>query len=286
MDSSPFVSVIIPSFNRAGVIEKAIKSVLEQTYTNLELIIVDDGSTDNTREVVTSISDPRLKYVYQENAGACVARNRGIDAARGDIIAFHDSDDLWYPDKLSKQILAMEQTGADLVFCKLAMRKKDKIENLFPKHIQEGFVTRKDDIFGIGTQTVVVRRAVVEKERFDPQMPRYQDFEWLFRILGHFRVYCLNEALVDYFIGEDSISVNYEKMYAALQLFYDKYYMYKKECPVMFMHIVRNLAEGWQLARRDKANSSRFIWLMLKYYPGAVRFLLARRRRQQERQHQ
>ena len=93
------VSIIIPTYNRADKLKAAIMSVLNQTYCDLELIIVDDGSTDDTKNVVANIDDNRLRYVYQKNAGACVARNNGIEEAHGDYIAFHDSDDVWHLDK-------------------------------------------------------------------------------------------------------------------------------------------------------------------------------------------
>ena len=109
------VSVIIPSYNREKTIKKAIDSVLNQTWNDLEVIVVDDGSTDNTSQVISEIKDDRLKYVHQENAGACVARNRGINLASGEIIAFHDSDDLWRVDKLEKKWKHYKK--AELTWC-------------------------------------------------------------------------------------------------------------------------------------------------------------------------
>src|SRR6266540_1479939 len=90
----PSVSVVIPTYNRASLLREAIDSVLNQTFNDLELIIVDDGSTDNTEEVVHSFTDHRLMYLKQQNEGASSARNAGIQAATGEFIAFLDSDDL------------------------------------------------------------------------------------------------------------------------------------------------------------------------------------------------
>lgn len=109
----------MPAYNRENIIKEAINSVLGQTYEDIELIVVDDGSTDQTSKVVREIEDPRLKYFYQENAGACAARNKGVELSQGELVAFHDSDDIWHQDKLEKQIKVMETSGADLVFCKL-----------------------------------------------------------------------------------------------------------------------------------------------------------------------
>lgn len=106
------VSIIMPSYNTASYIKKTIQSVLDQTYRNWELIIVDDCSTDNTDEVVASIKDERIKYLKNEiNSGAAVSRNRALREAQGRWIAFLDSDDLWMPEKLEKQITFMAKNG-------------------------------------------------------------------------------------------------------------------------------------------------------------------------------
>jgi glycosyltransferase involved in cell wall biosynthesis len=100
------VSVIMPAFNVEAYISEAIHSVIRQTYPHWELIVVDDGSTDKTREIVDGYmrEDPRIRYIHQKNSGPAAARNRGIQASRGRYIAFLDSDDIWYLDKLEKQM--------------------------------------------------------------------------------------------------------------------------------------------------------------------------------------
>jgi len=99
----PSVSVIIPTYNRARYVTKAIESVLAQTYHDYEIIVIDDGSTDNTKEVLQPYMD-RIRYIYQQNAGVSAARNTGISEARGEWIAFLDSDDEWLPEKLDVQM--------------------------------------------------------------------------------------------------------------------------------------------------------------------------------------
>ncbi len=94
------VSIIIPTYNRAHLVKRAIYSVLNQTFKNFELIVVDDGSQDNTKEVLESIDDLRVKIIFQENRGVSAARNKGIYESSGDIIALLDSDDEWLEDKL------------------------------------------------------------------------------------------------------------------------------------------------------------------------------------------
>ena len=109
------VSVIIPTYNREKTILRAINSVLDQTYKEIELIIVDDGSIDNTRKIVESLNCQKIKYIYQKNGGAAKARNTGIIAASGEYISFQDSDDYWYPEKLEKQLAELEDKNADIV---------------------------------------------------------------------------------------------------------------------------------------------------------------------------
>lgn len=103
------VSVIVPTYNRAYCVNKSIESALAQTYRNLEVLVIDDGSTDNTREVVTGAfgGEPRVKYIYQSNGGVAVARNRGMRVARGEFIALLDSDDVWKPWKTEVQVAVL-----------------------------------------------------------------------------------------------------------------------------------------------------------------------------------
>ena len=111
------VSVIMPSFNTGRFIKEAINSVINQTYTNWELIIVDDCSNDDTNEIINSFEDSRIKYLKNDtNMGAAICRNRALKEAKGKWIAFLDSDDLWKKDKLEKQISFMEKGGYDFSY--------------------------------------------------------------------------------------------------------------------------------------------------------------------------
>ena len=112
------ISVVIPTYNRKDKLPACIESVLAQTYANLEVIVVDDASTDGTQHLFDAPGDPRVRYVrYEQNRGACYARNLGAQHARGSILAFQDSDDHWHADKLQKQYDLLMATGADLCYC-------------------------------------------------------------------------------------------------------------------------------------------------------------------------
>lgn len=113
-NSSPFFSVIIPTFNREKMLPETIGSVLGQTFKNFEIIVVDDGSTDNTKAVVTSISDSRIKYIYQKNSERSAARNNGIQCSGGEYICFLDSDDIFLKDHLSTLFSAIEQSHNEI----------------------------------------------------------------------------------------------------------------------------------------------------------------------------
>jgi glycosyltransferase involved in cell wall biosynthesis len=112
----PLVSVVIPTYNRAKVICRTIDNVLEQTYPNIEIIIVDDGSTDDTQERLRVYGD-KIRLIRQVNAGPAAARNRGMEAARGEFIALQDSDDLWVTTKLERQVEVMLKAGESVVCC-------------------------------------------------------------------------------------------------------------------------------------------------------------------------
>ena len=120
------VSIVIPAYNRENIIRECLESVLNQTYKNIEIIVVDDCSDDNTVNVVNSIGDERIRCCkLQQNSGACFARNYGAALARGEYIAFQDSDDIWLPEKLEKQVKYLEKGNFDME-CKELWKAKQK----------------------------------------------------------------------------------------------------------------------------------------------------------------
>jgi glycosyltransferase involved in cell wall biosynthesis len=112
MEANPRVSVITPAYNASRYIAETIQSILGQTFDNFELIVVDDGSTDNTAKLVRGFSDQRIRYFYQANSERSVARNRGVELAQGELLAFLDADDLYLPSKLASQVQAMDSLPA------------------------------------------------------------------------------------------------------------------------------------------------------------------------------
>lgn len=204
------ISVILPTYNRAGTIERAAHSVLDQTYQDLELIVVDDCSTDETEAIVTGIGDVRCRYIrLPENRGACVARNTGIEQAKGELIAFQDSDDYWLPEKLTVQTDILRSMDADVCFCALRRHYEttDKT-TVFPGRIESGMLSHEALSTRplISTQTILAKKAVFDENRFDPLVKKTQDYDWSIRASRNHRFYYLNEVLVEQYFQEDSIS--------------------------------------------------------------------------------
>jgi len=210
MNNTDLISVIIPTYNRAHLIKRSAQSVLNQTYKNLELIIVDDGSTDNTKEIIDSIKDERIVYIKQENQGVSAARNTGVEKAKGKYIAFQDSDDVWHLDKLEKQLLAIQKNNADLVFCKL-FKFGNLMKRKVPKNIKEGFLQKDILPINIFPQTILSKAYILKENKFNIHMLSVEDFELLLRIQKKHSIYCIDEALVDYHVQKDSLSVNNER---------------------------------------------------------------------------
>ncbi len=214
------ISVIIPTYNRASLIERAIRSVLKQTYKPLEIIVVDDGSTDNTREVVETIGDPKVKYCYKENGGAGSARNYGAKHAQGDWLAFHDSDDVWRPDKLKLQAeYAQKHPEFDLIYSKYEMHFYDGSTTIIPFgddiELLEGNILHillvKNSI---GTPTVLVKKqAFLEIGGFDEKLRCIEDWNFVIRFAEQNQIGFVNDITVDAYRVDMSVSTNLADMY-------------------------------------------------------------------------
>lgn len=161
--AQPVISVIIPTYNRAQMVGRAIRSVLRQTYAQFELIVVDDGSTDETEAVVQSFEDERVRYVYQDNSGATVARNRGVEEANGSYVTFLDSDDEAYESWLEKMIQGFTEHSADIVSCgaaKYLVNDEEPYQLNLPQHYGPLFYNIEGRFTNGGTYALA-------KEHFD-----------------------------------------------------------------------------------------------------------------------
>jgi len=197
------VSVIIPTFNRANLIGRAIKSVLAQTYRDFELIIVDDGSTDDTRQVVASFADKRIRYLrHEHNQGQNPALNTGVRAAKGQFIAFLDSDDEWLPTYLERvlEVFAQDRTMGMVYTWTCGVSRNGKlVESNYYFHLQgsvykealaQGYIASMDAL--VVTRECIERLGTVP---FDPDFVVCQDNDFCLRVAKEFKMGLIKEPL-------------------------------------------------------------------------------------------
>ncbi len=177
------VSVIMPAYNAGKYIEEAIRSVMAQTLTDWELLVLDDGSTDDTCALAAALAaeDPRIRLLPNErNMGVARTRNRGFDLCRGRYVALLDSDDVWLPEKLERQIALLEKTGADFTYCSYAImdEKGDraKADYLVPEQVSFESLLRENCI---GCSAVLLRRECLREHRFTPDFYHEDYVLWL-----------------------------------------------------------------------------------------------------------
>ena len=211
------VSIIIPTYNRAYSIEKSIRSILEQTYREFELLIVDDGSSDNTQDVVNCIEDERIHYVQMpENKGVAAARNEGIRQAAYEYIAFQDSDDVWKPNKLEKQMQALiANPQAGMIYCAYEGHREDGNiviipDEQMPLHDKQGDIYHKLLCRNtIGAPTALVRKECFLKAGlFYERMTCLEDWELFLRIAEVYEILFMEEAFVVVHMREGGVSSN------------------------------------------------------------------------------
>lgn len=212
--SSADVDVVIPTWNRAERVVEAVRSVLEQTVAPRRVVVVDDGSTDDTAERLESIGDPRLRVLSTEHAGVSAARNRGIRETRGqgaaEWIAFLDSDDLWRPEKLERQLAAAEESARPLVHCDEIWIRDGRRVNPGRHHRKRGGRIYPDAVprCCISPSAAMIRRDVLEAPPFhgapfDETLPACEDYDLWLRFGARHRVAYLEEKLVVKHGGHD-----------------------------------------------------------------------------------
>ena len=224
------ISIIMPTYNREKLIGDSIKSCINQTYKDIEIIVVDDCSTDNTKEEIEKIKDMRIKYIkLSTHKGASYARNVGIKNAIGNYISFIDSDDIFLSTKLEKQLNNLIKNNSDFDFCRVEFFNEGAFLKLVPndndiKEIKNGNIYNYLLTNGnfISTQAILVKKCCIEKYLFDVNMPRLQDYELLIRMLPEVKVSYTNETLVSSYIQSDSIYNSRFKMIKACHILLNK----------------------------------------------------------------
>jgi len=261
MSKQSLVSIIIPAYNVEGFIKNAINSALNQTYSNIEIVVIDDGSTDKTKEVLNSyITSRKIKYIYQANQGLAGARNSGICESHGKYIALLDADDEFLPEKIEKQISALEANpDYGICYCDIIHffegnprrfyhhRYTYQSGNLFEPLLEKQF---------INPLSVVIKKDILDKWGvFDPELRHTEDWElWLRLAHRGVKFYYLDEPLALYQVrtsGNLSIPLNEPKMKKnSLKIFIDleKSLSEEEKSRYHFKEIIKNLKLKTSLA--------------------------------------
>lgn len=205
--------MIIPTFNRSAMLLRALDSVFRQTHPVDEIIIVDDGSTDDTADAVRRLEDPRIVYVWQPNAGVSAARNHGLSLARGRYLALLDSDDVWLPDKTRRQMAMLQQhPDYGMVLCDVTRVDKDGATiDVFQRReiIREDGWVLKWIIHNpaLAPASALLRREVYDDiGGFDESLRTAEDLEFHLRVAARWQVGVVEEALVRALRGHDGLS--------------------------------------------------------------------------------
>jgi glycosyltransferase involved in cell wall biosynthesis len=226
--NNPLVSVIIPNYNYGRYLREAIDSVLNQTYLNLEIIVVDDGSKDNSKEVLESYGT-RIKTIFQQNQGVSAARNNGVALSRGEYLAFLDADDLWLPRKLERQ-LELFSRDQEIGLVHVGMEEIDEDGNTLSnlEDGMEGWISvemllfNKPTIFGAGSGILIPRRVFDEIGGFDPRLSTSADWDANYQISARYRIGFVREILIKYRMHKTNMHSNVRVMEDDMLLAYEK----------------------------------------------------------------
>ena len=247
----PKISVIIPTYNRAYLIGRAIKSVLNQTYQDFEIIVVDDGSTDNTEKVVKSFNNAKISYIrHEKNRGEAAARNTGIKAAKNEYIAFQDSDDESFSQRLEKQVIIFEEESQKigLVYSDMiSIDEKGKKHYVKPAEFtpKDKFIYKKAlnyERVCIGIGTSLIRKNCFEVAGFfDEKIPYFVDAEFFIRLSKYFYFYHISEPLINFYRmnydSDENLNRSLKNLIISRKLILKKYFSdIKKDREILANH--------------------------------------------------
>lgn len=282
------VSVIIPCYNAAKYISETLRSVLNQTMQNFEIIIVDDGSTDESAVIVKSFKDPRIHYVYQINRGHAATRNTAIRKAKGKFIAFLDSDDVWHASKLEKQLQLT--TSYDAVYCGYRNISEDggssdqkKTKHIHTENLKDAILS--GNVISGSLSSVLIRKDVIENAGYlREDILIGEDWEYWFRILwGNYTFGFVDEELVSVRVRNGSVQnsaakkVKLESLRTVFHCFLNHRGLTDAQRALVYLSLARNeyyndgelrrYRNYYVAAVRSDIRSLfklRYIWLMIK----------------------
>ncbi|MEL6494483.1 MAG: glycosyltransferase family A protein [Cyanobacteria bacterium J06623_7] len=243
----PQISIIIPAYNAAATIGATIASVQQQTLTDWELIVVDDGSTDNTKGILNHLSEPRLQIIPTVNGGVAAARNLGVDRAQGQYIAFLDADDLWVEDKLAQQLLALNQNPRAIAAyswtCFMDEQQDGYVYHSSPPYDYQGNVYPRllqGDFIHSGSNTLILKTALERVGGFDPACNGCEDWDMWLRLSAQGEFAVVPQYQIMYRRALGSATTNVAKMYQQALYTVNKAY---QNAPQELQHL-RSHTEG------------------------------------------
>lgn len=275
----PKISVLIPAYNAMNYLPETMENVLSQTFTDLEVIVVNDGSSDETEQWVSQIKDPRVRLINQENQGLAGARNTGIVHAKGEYITFLDADDLWEPTKLEKQLRVLEENPeVALVYTWVAyIDETGKATGRVFKNQVEGDVWEKlteHNIVECGSVAMVRRSCFETIGLFDRNLGSYlEDWDMWLRMASRYPFKVVKEPLVYYRQCSGSASRNWEAMARSFEIVIEKAF---SAAPSKLQYLKNrsygfaNLCLAWkalQSRAQDWKSAANFRAKALAYYP-------------------
>ncbi len=226
------VSVIIPTYNRMGTLERSVESVLKQTYDNFELLIIDDGSTDGTEDYVRGLEDERIRYHRNEsNMGPSASRNKGAALAKGEYLAFQDSDDEWKADKLEKTLAVLEQSCENVGMVYHEMQEQSDVGDLIPSR-SIPLANKEGQIFDymllyplIGIPAAVIKKSCFEAiGGFSEEIKSFEDYEFFLRMAKRYEIAFVQEPLILIYDTPGSVNKQYKnKIDAELYILKNEY---------------------------------------------------------------
>ena len=273
------VSVIIPVYNCERFISETIRSVIAQSYSNWELIIVDDGSTDSGPEKINFFSsDERIKYFRQNNSGVSAARNKGISLSSGEFIAFLDADDVWEPMNLETKILMLERNDhVDWVFSDMfLLNENGSVRKSAPEgtdsEITKNILLWERDVVPGASSNIVMRKKVLSSIGFDDNLSTAADQDFTLQLSGNFSGMRIPQNLFSYRILHGSMSRNIsvmekDHMYVyskALKMKLMKGFFFRQRC---FSNLYLILAGSWWVDGKNKSRGIYFLVLAILMYP-------------------
>jgi len=268
----PLISIITPTYNRATSLPRALESIFDQTFKNWEIIIIDDGSTDTTQEILKKFQEQNKNVIcikHDKNKGVTAARNTGLHEAKGDYIAFLDSDDVWLPQKLEKQLEVFNRSpDIGLVYTGALFINEKGGEQRIKNATVEGYIYEQEIAFNpIGSPSrVMVKREVFEKVgMFDENFSVLEDWEMWIRITKTYPVRSINEPLIHYFESADSMSINTEKLISGYKNLWNKIDLVSLSASIQAEHYLRL---GHRLCYYGATQEGRsYIWKAVKIQP-------------------